>query len=320
MGSVRTLKGTIEQGEFDEVITCPGEYLNDHCLFFDAGVWHFFGIVGPVGLSCYSGGSEAAFAHFTSADLRAWERHPDVLAVDGTGPDAEHVFAPHVILREGVYHMLYTGVDGARRQRICLATSRDLFAWKRHPHNPVIVPSLYWAKWPGFNCPEGPPSACRDSHVMKLDDGRYIAYWVAEMNAKHGERVTCVAASISDNLVSWQEVGPVLTLNAWDAPPTAAVESPCVVFKDGKYWLFFKHGWSTHFACSDTPYTFMHEEIHRLGYAHAAEVFAWKGEWFITHCSGDPQDYEYKKTNRTKGLYLGRLDWPEGGTPRFAVK
>ncbi len=316
MPGILTPKGPLELGSFTELIRPEGRYLNDHCLICEGDMWHFFGIVGPVGKSCFTQGSETSFAHFVSPDLRAWTACPDVLEVEGTWPDTDHVFAPNVMKKDGVFYMLYAGLDAARVQRMCLATSPDLYAWTRHPGNPVIVPSLSWAAWPGFSRAEDDMSACRDAHILQLPEGGYIAYWVAEMNDRCGPDATCVAASLSRDLVHWQELGPVFLINRWDDGSTAAAESPCVVCKDGWYWLFFKHGWCTHVARSRTPYTFMNAEPVRLGYAHAAEVFAWKGEWWITHCSSQPQDYRYR-TGRTRGLYLARLLWPDGAYPRF---
>src|SRR5262245_185272 len=132
-------------GRFDEVHRSHARYFNDHCLIRHDDVWHFFGIVGPIGRSCYDEGSEVSFAHATSRDLLQWQECPDVLTVTGSGPDSHHVFAPHVLFKDGLFHMFYTGVDGKRRQRICLATSIDLFSWQRSDANPLIVPSLFWA-------------------------------------------------------------------------------------------------------------------------------------------------------------------------------
>ena len=47
------------------------------------------------------------------------------------------------------------------------------------------------------------------------------------------------------------------------------------------------------------------------------EVFHWKDKWWITHCSADPKDYKYRKSNRTRGLFIGNLDWPDGKYPRL---
>ena len=111
----------------------------------------------------------------------------------------------------------------------------------------------------------------------------------------------------------------MFTMEAWPfkEEPSLEIESPCVVRKDGRYWLFFKHGWWTHCVASDSPFDFEGQESERVGFAHAAEVIYWEDEWWITHCSGDPRDFCYRESNRTRGLFVGKLDWPEGGRPRL---
>ena len=310
----------IQIGNFNEVLKYDGCYLNDHCLFVHAGLFHFFGIIGPKGKGCYDAGSEISFAHATSSDLINWNAHSEVLRVDGSRPDSAHIFAPHVIERNGLFYMFYTGVDQQRRQRICLATSKDLFAWERDFRNPLIVPSLFWAKWPGYGQPEDAVGNCRDTHVMRLIDGRYVMYWVAELNDRFGKDQSCIVASISEDLFHWQEIGPIFSMRIWAHPPTAAVESPCVIEKDGKFWLFFKHGWCTHFVQGESPFDFDGRQALPLGFSHASEIFFWENRWLISHCSADPNDFEYRKSNRTRGLFFSELDWPQGGSPRFKVK
>lgn len=319
--------GDVRLGAFEEVLALPGRYLNDHCLILRGDEWHFFGTAGPTspgrhGDPAPPAPSESALTHATGRDLRSWRPHPDVLHVTGVWPESGHVFAPHVIEHDGTFHMLYGATDERGTQRICLATSPDLYDWRRHPGNPVIVPSLYWSKWPGFGLdePDGDGSfgGCRDPHVLRLDDGRFAAYWVSRLQDRFGKDLVCVAASISHDLLHWQEVGPVFSMKAWHQPLTLEVESPCVVPKDGRFWLFFKHGWWTYFIAADGPFDFTGAEPYRLGYCHAAEVFFWQDAWWITHCKTDPDDFMQSRSDCSRGLFLGRLAWPEGAIPRLA--
>ncbi len=317
----RSKFGDVVLGKFEEVISIPGKYLNDHCLIRHNDLWHFFGILGIVGKGM-SGRSEVSLAHATSKDLKGWTLHPEILQMSGKWPEILHVYAPHVIEHDGTFYMLYCASDEQKTQYICLATSKDLFQWERHPFNPVIVPSAFWSKWPGFglDAPDGGTfGGCRDPHINKLDDGRFIAYWVSRVQERFGHNLTCVAASISRDLILWQDIGPVFYIKAWhmEEQPSLEAESPCVLYKDGKYWLFFKHGWWTHYVVSDSPFDFQGYEPIRLGFCHASEVFHWKEKWWITHCSADPQDYKYRESNRTRGLFIGNLDWPDGKYPRL---
>lgn len=339
---VRTQYGNILIGDFQEVLSISGRYLNDHCLVRKGEEWHFFGIVGYTpsgtkGEEIRQAESEISFAHATSFNLRDWKLHPDIIECSHTWPENTHVFAPSVIEHKALYHMLYAVSDQEGTQRICLATSRDLFEWQRYAGNPVIVPSVFWSKWPGFGLgarDDGSYGGCRDPHIIRLDDGRFVAYWVSRLQEKFGKNLVCIAASFSNDLVHWQEIGPVFSIKAWYQQLTLEAESPCVVFKDGCYWLFFKNGWWTYVVRSDSPFDFFGYHPVRLGYSHASEVFFWRDTWWITHCKTCPDDFAQERmqrawenpslapellANRLRGLYLGKLDWPQGKFPRFAM-
>ena len=335
-------------GTFDEVLAIPKRYLNDHCLIQHDDIWHLFAIHGDIRTPENPFTDESSIFHATSPDLHDWTTHPPVVERSGHWPELGSVYAPHVIAHDDHFFMLYCTSDELGTQRICLATSTDLFHWDRHPSNPVIAPSLSWAKWPGFDLPDrsearellvpfdddkrnlddhyrfikrtgGTYGACRDPHINRLPDGQFIAYWVSRMNESFGHNLVCVAASISHDLVHWQEIGPVYAQTAWplEDEPTLEVESPCVVYKDDRWWLFFKHGWWTHVTSSKSPFDFQGQDVHKLGFVHAAEILQLNNEWLITHCSADPHDYEYRRSNRTRGLFLGRLDWPTGAPPQL---
>jgi Glycosyl hydrolases family 32 N-terminal domain len=324
---VQTRYGNVLIGKFEQVLALQGRYLNDHCLIRKGNEWHLFAIVGyqpSAGADerRRQAESEISFAHATSFDLRNWKLHPEVMECSHVWPEVTHVFAPNIIENQGVFYMLYAVSDQQTTQRICLATSRDLFEWRRYAGNPVIVPSMFWSKWPGFGltAPDsGTYGGCRDPYILKIGSNRFVAYWASRLQEKFGRDMVCIAASVSEDLVHWQEVGPVLSLKAWYQQLTLEAESPCVVFKDGAYWLFFKHGWWTHVVRSDSPYDFQGYHPTRLGYSHASKVFFGEGGWWITHCKTDPDDYSQERSDRLRGLYLGKLDWPEKGFPAFAV-
>ena len=322
---VRTRHGDVPIGDFEEVLSIPGHYLNDHCLIPKRNDWHLFAIVGFTPSSPSDNNrraeSEVSFAHASSSDLRHWKVWPDVMQRSGVWPEIEHVYEPYVMEREGVYHMLYAATDRDTTQRMRLATSRDLFHWDRYCGNPVIIPSVFWSRWPAFGiqAPDGQSTfgGCRDAGMIQLPDGRYVVYWASTLQSKFGEDLCCIAASLSTDLVHWQEVGPVLIVKAWIQPLTLEAESPCAVFKDGFYWLFFKNGWWTNVARSPSPFDFIGSSVVRLGYSHASKVFFWQNTWWITHCKTYPDDFSQQRSNRLKGLYLG-LEWPNGTYPHFA--
>ena len=322
--TIQTDHGPVQLGTFQEILTYPGRYLNDHCLIHHDHQWHFFGIIAdalPPDQLGRPARHEIALAHATADHLTGpWQHQPEVLERSGTWPEITAVVAPYVIAHHNTFYLFYTALDQQTTQRICLATSPDLFHWTRNPANPIIVPSLSWSRWPDFGLDQpdqGSFGGCRDPHVIQLPDGRFVAYWSSRLQPHLGPNLVCIAASISADLTRWQEVGPVLTIPAWHCPLTMEAESSCVIYKDQRYWLFFKHGWWTNYVASDTPFNFPADQVARLGYSHAAEIFRHQNQWYITHCKTNPDDYPQAHSDCSRGLFLGRLHWPAGACPQL---
>lgn len=88
------------------------------------------------GVSQIGGGFRIGYA--TSPDGMTWTKYPAiVLDVSLEGADDENVLSPHVLIRNGGYHMWYSG-RGDRNQ-IFYATSTDGIQWTKHPSNPVVT-------------------------------------------------------------------------------------------------------------------------------------------------------------------------------------
>ena len=190
----------------------------------------------------FASGTEVDFGHAISSDLVIWERRESIAERGPRGSwDEFKVFAPHIVEKDGVYFMFYTGLNYPhpewRRhhslERIGLATSRDLFHWEKHTDNPVVTPGD-WAMW-GEPKPPGDVkmSAGRDPMVF-FDErvGQYIMYYTATM--KDGR--ACIGTALSRNLISWQDNGPTyieddLTYNR--------CESPYLFLEGGRYYLFY---------------------------------------------------------------------------------
>ena len=293
---------------FRLVYSPPGRYVNDHCLIADQqGTFHLFHIVGPVGKGCYDQGSEVSFGHATSADLSQWTPQKDVLAADPElVHEQDHVFAPYGCATDDGYILLYAGVnEQIKQESMCLARSDDLFHWQKHPGNPVYHPSRQWAEHGDagelWRC-------CRDAHLLRHPRFGFILYFVTWLKGTNGQEVA-IGAAISDNLVSWQDAGPVLTREFAAGHATTSMESPCVIERDGIYYLFYKHRDGTRLVISDDPLSFSDKEDVWFSIAHAAEVFEARGNWYISSCSRELLDVHHERSDRTKGLFLASLDW-----------
>ena len=215
------------------------------------------------------------------------------------------VFAPYVIKHEDTFYMVYCGSEmEVHRERIGIATSKDLFHWERFAGNPVIIPSTSWAAYGRVGSDE--EGSCRDPHVIADDRYGFILYWAAETAGD--PRMTCIAASVSHDLIHWQEFGPLLKLRQHDPPGTANMESVGVVSYASRYFMFFKLGYGTYWVESTDPLDWEGREIRFLSTCHASEIFEWDGKWYITSCS-KPPEIPASYPAFYKGLYVGRLGW-----------
>ena len=139
------------------------------------------------------------------------------------------VSAPSIIQHDGLYYMFYTGFDDRvpGKQTVGLATSKDLFDWKRHPGNPVYE-APEWAE----RRPDGWID-CRDSHVLKYGD-EFSALFTM-VTTKEGKGAIALASS--KNLTEWKDLGPAVV--TFKEP-----ESPRVFEHGGSYYMFISsaHG------------------------------------------------------------------------------
>ena len=265
---------------------------NDHSFLRADGKWHCFHI-------WLSAERDRVIGHAISDDLRSWSQQPEILPKPQppSWEAAKGGNAPYVFEWDGVYYLYYSRYcqinrDGPYRdqQHIGLATSRDLYRWQRYVANPVLTPAPFWSPWEDETSNQYRPKCCRDPHVMRIGD-RFVMYYVGMTREP---RISAVAHAFSDDLIHWEDAGPVATMEV-TTEGTAMCESPCVIEHGGRWHLFFKHGAGTRYGSSDSPFNFPEHEL--VCPSHAAEVFEWDGDWYMSHCGAD-----------AGGLSLARLD------------
>jgi hypothetical protein len=179
-----------------------------------------------------------------------------------------HVWAPHVIEHEGLYYMFYCAGGASNREyRIHLATSRDLFEWRRHPENPMLMD--------GWDA--------RDPMVLRVQE-QWVLYYTATTAPDGGNHV--VAAVTSHDLVSWGNKREVFVHDKRGTfgGPT---ESPFVVARGDRYYLFVCTNEpydDTAVYESESPWSFSAER--RVGQfaAHAAEVLQHGEAFLVSRC------------------------------------
>lgn len=215
----------------------PHEYLKDHTIIEKDGKFHLFSICGTAGqdwIKPWRNNNEETFLHAVSTDLMNWETIGYVLRTGHKGqPDHSKIWAPHIIEHNDAYYMFYTGVTHEQKEgfadhieTICLATSTDLENWAKHPSNPVL-------RAPAWAVGDTPPIAARDPMVLQdTDNNRWIMYYTTFLQSDAGLK-HAVGVATSTDLINWKDAGHTVTDDR-----NGATESPFVVKRDGKYYLF----------------------------------------------------------------------------------
>lgn len=259
-------------------------YVNDHSFVqAEDGCWHLFGITQQNPFRPFE---EVFLTHVVAPALMGpWTKQPDVMHRDEAAGETV-IWAPHVIRHDGRYWMFYCGGGEARSFRISLAHSENLFTWTRDAAANPLLQDGYEA---------------RDPMVLRLAD-RWVMYYTATSEPEGGRHV--VAAVQSADLRTWSGKRVVFT-SSKSGTGGGPTESPFVVARDGKFYLFVctnRRYIETAVYESDDP--FVWNEAHRIATipAHAAEVIDTRsGDQFISACGWG-----------MGGVYLAPLIWERG--------
>jgi arabinan endo-1,5-alpha-L-arabinosidase len=275
-------------------------YVNDHSFIRDStGTWHLFGITHAEPMLP---ADEKHLLHATAPALSGpWTKHAYALSADSDAGETV-LWAPHVIHHDGTYWMFVCGGGTDKRSfRIQLATSNDCWTWTRHPKNPMVLD--------GFEA--------RDPMVLPVGD-RWVMYYTATDSPAGGHHV--VAAVESADLVHWSN-RRIVYRDAMVGTFGGPTESPFVVERDGRWYLFIgpdwertaahlaKHGsfgWAgyrgTRVLESDDPFHFDLDGMVGFLDTHATEVVIDEaGRMWASHCGWNQG-----------GVHLAPLRWVDG--------
>lgn len=285
------------RGTFRHVLAPPGMraareggapeewYVNDHCIVTDErDRLHWFGITNPypADRNLYGPGSHRHVGHAVADHpFGPWSERRHVIELP---PDtSDNVGACFVVRSSPDYVMLYGYAAGFRT-----TTSRDLDLWSPAEALPILD--------------LGPGT--RDPCVAALDGGGYIVYAAAGH-----EGVGSVATARSQDLINWTTGRHALVSDvpgAW-----GPLESPTVYRRGDDYYLFVNHSHrqyeETLVFHSREPDAFDWSDPLCTLFAHAAEVFEWHGQTYITHCG--IEDEHWRDTGAPYGLWMAELAW-----------
>jgi hypothetical protein len=294
--------------------------IGDFCIVQGEDGWHLYYlyrefhkeslVVHPAA----SRGVDRYIGHAFSPDLMQWTTHRPVLEIE---QDIKHenlmLWAPSVVQHEGAWYMLYTGVDHKRYQYICLARSTDLYHWERPIDRPVFnTRDTGWAPWSFPDSKE-----CRDPWVMNYKDG-YLLYYTAYESGGPFDRDSgkpVIAAAYSEDLVNWEDRGPVMKYRVWDKTVKfwCPLESTCVFERNGLYYLFWNMYEAGHFC------VFWKVSENPLCFDGDVNLFSDQFVVFKILHYGSPNSHFATFTNEYFGiLRLYQLDWEET-IPRMHV-
>jgi len=211
----------------------------DFAIIKHDGLYHIFWTrqnkapTGPSGLS---------FGHAVSSDLYIWSQLDTVLTVRPESWDNGHVWAPHVVKRDSVFYMFYTGVTDdsvhAMHQRVGVATSTDLLNWNRLDQ-PVW--SCSQVPWTFCDSLIGAGGNFRDPFVMPNPSapGEWLMYYTAPpYPSEDVTRMVAGVAGSSGDVTAWSDLGPLWATH-YSNTGLETVESVHLHPHEGLWYLFY---------------------------------------------------------------------------------
>lgn len=182
--------------------------------------------------------------HYTTPDFSTLTYIGKAVSATAGAWDANGAWAPHIIQKDGMYYMYYTGVRvvGYPEQRIGLATSTDLTTWTKVAMNACSgmtgdgCVSDCTAAWTAAGRGGGNDQACRDP-MVQFDpvSGTWKMFTTVRLVS---DDLQGVSVASSSNLLNWSAEGYIGTTHQ------AVAENPFVTQFDGKYYLFFTNYFS----------------------------------------------------------------------------
>ncbi len=213
-----------------------GGSLADFCVVHHEGRDHFFYIERRLQEGTpFFPGHEIYFGHASTPDLFTWEVHDPVMLIRPGTWEEGHVWAPFIITEGREHLMFYTGLNRHLSQDLGIASSTDLFEWKRWESNPISpCKDAAWAAWWTDDI-----ASCRDPHLVRHDGRVWMVY-----TANTREGAACLALTSTTDYRQWTDHGPILVGNPagyeprlWGGHLQGSLESANLSYRNGRWVL-----------------------------------------------------------------------------------
>ncbi len=213
------------------------EWVWDFWLADDGRLFHMYFLQAPRSLGDPGlRHRHASIGHATSADLVHWSTAGEVLG-PGAGPafDQAATWTGSVLRApDGTWCMFYTGcsvVEGGFLQRVGLATSPDLYTWRKDPASPVLAADPRWYERSGTEVLD---ETWRDPWVF-ADPGGDGWHMLLTARAQDGPAADrgVIGHARSDDLLRWAACEPLTRPGAGfrhlEVPQVEIVDGRCVL-------------------------------------------------------------------------------------------
>jgi beta-fructofuranosidase len=225
-------------------------YLWDPWILKDDDIYRLFFLMTPKPDPSVPFWSQGTICGAVSTALVNWKSTGVILEpLPESTWESGRMLAGSTYKENGIYYLFYSASgkgDLLREEKIGLATSTDGLHWERH--SPVPIFSVEdWGVWYGaqkdYEDEEGHVH-WRDPYIVKDEEtGKYYMFICAYL--KEGfpnKHRACVALAVAEKMAGpYQLLPPAAgpTVNDLEEWPFLEMERPQVIYRNGKYHLFF---------------------------------------------------------------------------------
>jgi beta-fructofuranosidase len=182
-----------------------------------------------------------------SYDLKTWEYQGTAIRPNQDLPWANaRILAGSVYKEKGIYYLFFSAASSENilHEIMSLATSQDSinWEWKKEPF--LELDTTYYSHRPSFhNKMEITHYPWRDPYIVKeLNTSRYYMFFTANAANPNSQYQGCIGCAVADTIDGSYQVLPPAAYPIMEDTGEGIyleMERPQVIYKDGKYHLFF---------------------------------------------------------------------------------